>query len=137
VKVLVVEDSNLLRQRLINLLREIAGLEVVGEGQDSQGSLSTLHESKPQVVLIDIHLSKGSGVALIKRIKLEHEALTIIALSDEPSAIYQKRCTAAGADFFLDKTTGLVGIKKIMVSLMKEFETSGYKSDKTLTLDTA
>lgn len=134
VKVLVVEESTLLRQRLVSLLSEIVGVEAIGLAQGLPETLDVICCLEPQIVLMDIHLSKGRGVSMMKRIREQHRALTIIALTDDSSALYQARCLEAGADFFLDKATELVKTKKIIIDLLKQFAPIEDKSDEDASL---
>ncbi len=104
-KVFVVEDSAVLRQRLKRLLAEVPQLQVVGEAGDAQIALAAILEQKPDVVLLDIHLLNGNGIDVLQRLKQEQVAPAVIILTDYPYPEYRQLCLDAGADFFLLKST--------------------------------
>jgi len=110
-KVYVVDDSDLVRERLIDMVSEIDGVEVVGETGDLQGAEASIRRLRPDAVILDIRLPGGSGITLLRQMKKEHEAPKFIVLTNYPYPQYRDECLDAGADYFLYKTTefGKVG----------------------------
>ena len=60
-KVYVVDDSALLRQRLVGLLAELDRVEVIGEAEDRDQAIIEVTKLKPHVVILDIQLREGNG----------------------------------------------------------------------------
>ncbi len=104
-KVFVVEESAVIRQRLKRLLAEVPQLQVVGEAGDAHVALAAILEQRPDVVLLDIHMFNGKGIDVLQRLKQERVAPAVIILTDYPYPEYRQLCLAAGADFFLDRST--------------------------------
>src|SRR5512142_2843329 len=104
-KVFVVDDSVVIRERLKRLLTEIHEVHVIGEAGDAQLALAAILETRPDVVLLDIHILNGNGIDLLSRLKREPEPPAVIILTDYPYPEYRKLCLDAGADFFLVKST--------------------------------
>ncbi len=104
-KVFVVDDSSVIRDRLKRLLGEAPEVRVVGEAGDAQGAIAAILEQKPDVVLLDLHLLDGNGIDVLHRLKQEPAAPAVIILTDYPYPEYRKLCLAAGADFFFVKST--------------------------------
>jgi DNA-binding NarL/FixJ family response regulator len=104
-KVFVVEESAVIRQRLKRLLAEVPQLQVVGEAGDAHVALAAILEQRPDVVLLDIHIFNGNGIDVLQRLKQERVAPAVIILTDYPYPEYRQLCLAAGADFFLDRST--------------------------------
>lgn len=104
-KVFVVEDSAVIRERLKRLLAEIPEVQVVGETGDAQVGLAAILEQRPDVVLLDIHILNGNGIDVLQRLKQERVAPAVIILTDYPYPEYRRVCLDAGADFFLVKST--------------------------------
>ena len=104
-KVFMVEDSAVLRERLKRLLAEIPEVQVVGETGDAQVALAAILEQRPDVVLLDIHILNGNGIDVLQRLKQERVAPAVIILTDYPYPEYRRVCLDAGADFFLIKST--------------------------------
>lgn len=63
-KVLVVDDEPLARRRLIRLLGEISGTEVVGEAANGEEALRRIQEVRPDVILLDIRMPGVDGLRL-------------------------------------------------------------------------
>ncbi len=104
-KVFVVDDSVVIRDRLKRLLAEVPQVQVVGEAGDAQIAISAILEQEPDVVLLDIQLLNGNGIDVLKRLKQERVSPAVIILTDYPYPEYRQLCLAAGADFFFLKST--------------------------------
>lgn len=104
-KVFMVEDSAVIRERLKRLLAEIPEVQVVGETGDAQVGLAAILKQRPDVVLLDIHILNGNGIDVLQRLKQERVAPAVIILTDYPYPEYRQVCLDAGADFFLVKST--------------------------------
>jgi DNA-binding NarL/FixJ family response regulator len=105
VKVFLVDDSVIIRQRLKRLLADMEDVIVIGESGSSQEATAAILEQKPDVVLLDIHLDNdGSGVEVLQTLKKERNAPAVIILTNYPYPQYRRKCTEAGADFFFIKS---------------------------------
>jgi two-component system NarL family response regulator len=103
IRVLIVEDHNVVRQGLVALLNVAEGLEVVGEAADGVGAIAQFRKHKPDVTLIDLRLPRMSGVDAIERIRMETPQARFIVLTtyDGDEDIY--RALKAGARAYLLK----------------------------------
>jgi DNA-binding NarL/FixJ family response regulator len=103
IRVLVVEDHNVVRQGLVALLRVVAGLEVVGEAADGIEAVTQFRKQHPDVTLIDLRLPGMSGVDVIQRVRSEAPQARFIVLTtyDGDEDIY--RALKAGAKAYLLK----------------------------------
>ena len=104
-KVFLVDDSMVIRQRLKRLLADVQDVQVIGEAGQVQEATDAILEQKPDVVLLDIHLFNGSGIGVLERLKREKPAPAVIILTDYPYPQYRQKCIEAGADFFFVKST--------------------------------
>lgn len=104
-KVFVVDDSRVIRERLKRLLTEVPQVQVIGETGDAQVALAAILEQRPDVVLLDIHLLNGNGIEVLQRLKQERMASAVMILTDYPYPEYRQLCLDAGADFFRVKST--------------------------------
>ena len=103
IRVLVVEDHNVVRQGLVALLNVVDGLEVVGEAADGVEAIAQFRARQPEVTLIDLRLPRMSGVDVIQRIRTETPSARFIVLTtyDGDEDIY--RALKAGAKAYLLK----------------------------------
>ncbi|HVU44979.1 MAG TPA: response regulator transcription factor [Terracidiphilus sp.] len=103
IRVLVVEDHNVVRQGLVALLSVVEGLEVVGEAADGAEAVAQFRKHKPDVTLVDLRLPRMSGVDVIQRVRMETPQARFIVLTtyDGDEDIY--RALKAGAKAYLLK----------------------------------
>ena len=103
IRVLVVEDHNVVRQGLIALLNVVDGLEVVGEAADGADAVAQFRRHRPDVTLVDLRLPRMSGVDVIQRVRMEQPGARFIVLTtyDGDEDIY--RALKAGAKAYLLK----------------------------------
>jgi len=104
-KVFIVDDSVVLRERVVEMLSEIPEIEIIGHAQNVPDALSALKKVNPDVVLLDIRIPGGSGMDVLQEIKKEKGAPMVIMLTNYPYPQYRKKCLGLGADYFFDKST--------------------------------
>ena len=104
-KVFVVDDSVVIRERLKRLVADVPDVQVIGEAGDAQIAVAAILAQKPDVVLLDIHILNGNGIDVLQRLKQERVAPAVIILTDYPFPEYRQLCLNAGADFFFVKST--------------------------------
>lgn len=106
-KVVLIEDSPVLRQMLCDILEEIRGLEIVGEVEAEDQALAMLEQQKPDVAIIDLELSKGNGLNVLRQIYAQpdrYRSLQAVVFSNHAHASVRERCRLLGAAAFFDKT---------------------------------
>jgi DNA-binding NarL/FixJ family response regulator len=103
IRVLVVEDHNVVRQGLVALLNLVDGIEVVGEAADGEEALTHFRSQRPDVTLIDLRLPKLSGVEVIQQVRAEtpHARFVVLTTYDGDEDIY--RALKSGAKAYLLK----------------------------------
>lgn len=105
ITVFVADDSMVLRERLLDMLREIPGVEVLGCAADGLHAIDSIRELAPDVVVLDIQMPRGTGLDVLKNVKRGGRGPVVIVFTNFPYPQYRKRAMDYGADFFLDKTT--------------------------------
>jgi two-component system response regulator DevR len=115
--VYIVDDSQMMRERLTELVADIAGVEIVGQSGDPFEALDTIRKSHPDVVILDIRLPRRSGIDVLKDIKSEPRAPIIIMITNYPYRQYRQGCMAAGADYFFSKTDEFETIRETLSSI--------------------
>jgi len=103
IRVLIVEDHNVVRQGLVSLLNVVEGMEVVCEAADGVEAIAQFRKHQPDITLIDLRLPRMSGVDAIQRIRMESPQARLIVLTtyDGDEDIY--RALKAGAKAYLLK----------------------------------
>jgi len=111
IRILVVDDHQVVRDGLRWMLGAEADVEVVGEAGTGAGALAAIPDIDPDVVLLDVHLPDQSGLEILAEIQRRFPSLPVVILSmhDEPE--YVEEAVRAGAAGYLVKnapTTELV-----------------------------
>ena len=104
-KVLIVDDSALLRQRLIEMLAELKGVEIIGQAERMVQAKKLARQLKPDSIILDLHMPDGNGIEVLRDIKKQDVAPLVIIFTNYPYLFLRKKCLEAGADFFFDKST--------------------------------
>jgi DNA-binding NarL/FixJ family response regulator len=104
-KVFIADDSKVLCERLIEMLSDIPGIEIIGHAQDVAESLTSIKKLNPDIVILDIRMPGGSGIDVLQDIKKGRQAPMVIILTNYPYPQYRKKCLGLGADYFFDKST--------------------------------
>jgi len=119
VKVLLVDDSAEVIERLREMLALLPGIEVIGTVADLPEALEAVQTARPDVVLLDLHLPRGSGLQLLDTIKTQKLNSAVIVLTNYDFPQYRKKCVEAGAYAFLDKSTDFTKVPEILATLIK------------------
>lgn len=119
-KVFVVDDSAIIRERLKRMLAEELNIQAIGEAGDARQAIDAILELKPDVVLLDIHLLNGSGIDVLEKVKKARPAPAVIILTDYPFPEYRAKCLNAGADFFFIKSTEFDQVAPAISRLMQQ-----------------
>ena len=105
IKVFIADDSLIVREHLVTMLEELAGIKVVGQAENVAEAISAIRILQPDVVILDIRMPGGNGIDVLQTIKQDEVAPMVIILTNYPYQGYRQKCMQAGADFFLDKST--------------------------------
>jgi len=104
-KVFIVDDSKIVRDRLVILVSDLKKIEVIGQAKSTRQAIVAIRKLKPDVVILDIRMRDGNGIEVLANIKKDKSSPVIIMLTNYPYPQYRKKCLDAGADFFFDKST--------------------------------
>lgn len=102
-RVLLADDHELVRAGLRALLRELPGVEVVGETGDGREAVERVRVLGPDVVLMDISMGGLNGLEATARIAAEAPGTRVIILSMHASDEYVRQALRAGASGYLIK----------------------------------
>ena len=118
VRVFLVDDSILIRQRLVRMLSSVKGVQVVGEALEARDAATSILQVKPDIVILDIQLLGGTGMGVLQSIKKTKPSPVVIMVTNFPE--FRTRYLDAGADFFFDKSTEFHRIPLVVATLIKQ-----------------
>ncbi len=117
-RILLIEDSAVLTRRLVDLLSEPGRVEVAAQATTQSEAVRRLQESVYDVLVVDIELAEGNGVAVIRHARQLYPPDAqplIVVLTNYASDFVRDHCFAAGADYFLDKMRDIALLKAVVV----------------------
>jgi two-component system response regulator NreC len=103
IKIMVVDDHNVLRQALAAMINENENYVVVGEAENGRVALEKMRHVKPDIVLLDICMPILNGIDIIKHIKAILPACSIIILSMYDNSMFIRVALEHGASGYLLK----------------------------------
>ena len=108
-KAYLVEDSTVIRERLIPMLDALADVQVIGTAETETDAARWLSANRCELVLIDLLLRQGSGFGVLKRLQAmphaQHRLRVVITNQATPEA--RRRCEELGASAIFDKSREL------------------------------
>lgn len=121
-KVLIADDSSLIRERLKAALNEIPAIKHVAEAVSGEGAVALFRQFLPDVAILDVHMPPGTGIEALEIIKREAPGTTVLIFSDYSYPQYRQRCLKAGASHYLAKSTDFNQVTDIVRILTRATE---------------
>src|SRR5690348_17075258 len=91
-KVLVVDDSLIVSNRLRNLLSDLEYVQFTGHAENYDDALLFTDAMKPHVLLLDININGRSGIEILKQVKKDYPSLKVIMFTNQSDERYRKMC---------------------------------------------
>lgn len=104
-RVFVVEDSPLVRERLLEMLGAIDGVDAVGSADGAEAAVREILAARPDTVILDLSLAQGSGFDVLRAVHQTAPEVEVWMLTNFAAEPYRKACRRLGAAQFFDKTT--------------------------------
>ncbi len=101
-RVLLVEDSRVLAERLRESLDMLEGVEVVGTVMDESAAVNAAREHQVDVIVLDLQLKEGTGFGVVQR--LGKTRPKIIVFTNYMLPEYQRLADSLGIEYFLNKS---------------------------------
>jgi DNA-binding NarL/FixJ family response regulator len=118
-KVLLIDDSELIGSKVLNLLSTVSGVELLAQAKSAKEGLRACEEEKPDIVFLDINLPDGSGIALLRELKIRQPHIRVIMLTNSADSFYRRKCAELKAEYFLDKTKDFHRIPQLVTDCLK------------------
>jgi two-component system, NarL family, response regulator DevR len=117
-RVILVEDSPAVRERIAELLRDFAGVELIGEYEDAASAINGISEGMPDVVLLDIKLRGSNGMEVMHHIIQNKIETKVIVLTNYAEPQYQEIFLRKGAHAVLDKSHEFHRVKELLLPMI-------------------
>lgn len=103
IRLLLVDDHEVVRSGLRMLLENEADMDIVGEANTGRQALDLVETLEPDVVIMDITLPDLSGIEIARRIKAAHPETAVVALTIHEDQQYFFEMLQAGASGYVPK----------------------------------
>ena len=102
-RLLLVEDSRVLAERLTEAIRQIAEVELIGTADSEADAVAAVKRDAIDVIILDLHLKQGTGFGVMRALAATLLKPRIIVLTNYDLPEYKNAAMALGATHFLDK----------------------------------
>jgi two-component system, NarL family, response regulator DevR len=116
VNVFIVEDTAQTCRELVELVTALPGFKVVGQAASVQEAIDGIERTTPEAVTLDISLSDGSGVEVLKHIRRLRADIFVVVLTGNPYEALRTTCRRLGAAAVLDKFNGLAQAADVLLA---------------------
>src|SRR5690349_12200851 len=99
-KILLVEDSPLLSDRIMELLSGMEGIVPMGAVATESAAIQAIDQQKPDVILLDLRLKEGTGFSVMRHVRHAGKQPVVIVITNYALPQYRREAEALGARFF-------------------------------------
>ena len=117
-KVVIADDSSLMRDRIKSLLNSISNISMIYEAKNGMEALQLIMENEPDLAILDIRMPEMNGIDLLKKIRKLKMKTRVCILTSYPYRQYRERCMEEGADYFLSKTEDFEQIEIVISDMV-------------------
>ncbi len=120
IRVLVVDDSEIVRRGICQILKSQPDIEIVCEASDGADAILKTREHRPDIVLLDITMPVMNGFEAARRIKNELPSVLILMVSQFDSAAFMREAAASGASGYVVKSNASAELIPALRKLQSE-----------------
>ena len=117
IRVLVVDDFPLVREGLAAALAIDPGFEVVGQANDTREAMQMARELRPDVVMLDMRMPEGGGIALLEKLREEMPEVRTLVVTASEKAEALLDAVAAGASGYVTKRVSARELRHAVVTV--------------------
>ncbi|MEW8957426.1 chemotaxis response regulator protein-glutamate methylesterase [Clostridium sp.] len=132
IRVLVVDDSALMRRIISDMINEEKDMEVIDVARNGEELLNKVEKLNPQVITLDVEMPKINGVRALKELKKRNLNIPVIMLSSltKEGTFVTMECLEAGAFEFISKPSGSISldINKVKSELVEKIRQGAKKA---------
>jgi DNA-binding NarL/FixJ family response regulator len=115
-RVFVVEDSPMLRQRVEAMLASISGTSLAGHAADADAAVSGILASRPDAVVLDVHLAAGTGFDVLRGLQAAGTLPAVYVLTNYATDAYRATAARLGARGLFDKSTEFERLREALAA---------------------
>jgi len=124
-RVIIADDSDMIRERLQQMLCSNTKVQLVGSFRNGLEALDAMRTLNPNLAIIDIKMPGKSGLGILKEIRDEDISVKILMLTFYSSEFYRQQAMENGADYFLSKVDDFEKIPAVIDEILISFSGNG------------
>jgi DNA-binding NarL/FixJ family response regulator len=105
-RILIVDDHEIVRHGVRNLVAQFPGWEVCGEAGDGDSAYDLILEKRPHIVVLDVSMPGSNGIALARRLHQEHPSIAVLMFTMHDDQETVSAALAAGVRGYVLKSEG-------------------------------
>lgn len=110
IRILVVDDHPIVRVGIRQMLASEPDLEICGEAESADAGRQLAATLRPDLAIVDLSLSQGTGLDLIRSLRESMPALPVLVLSMHDESLFAERVLRAGARGYIMKREAIAGL---------------------------
>jgi len=119
-RVVLVEDSKVLTERLVEALRQIPGIELSAAVDTESAACAVVARERVDVMILDLHLRQGTGFGVLRALAKSPDKPCIIVLTNYDLPQYKEEALGLGAAHFMDKVRDYHKLPDVLQELVAE-----------------
>jgi DNA-binding NarL/FixJ family response regulator len=128
IRILLVDDHPLVRERLTEIINREPDLTVCGEAEDRHEAIAAIPSKRPDLAIVDLTLKNSDGLELVKDIHARWPKVRMLVVSMHDESLYAERVIRAGALGYITKQEAT---RKILVAIRRVLAGSIYLNETT------
>lgn len=117
-RVVLADDSGLIRERLTEMLHMYKQAEIVGSLDNGIDTLDSIRTLKPDLAIVDLKMPGLSGLEVVSEIRKEDSHVKIIILTFYSSDFYRNIAIKSGADYFFNKVDDFDEVSMVVAGML-------------------
>lgn len=118
IRVVMIEDDPVYRQFLRQVLKKIAGVDLIGEFGTAKEGVAACLRDKPEALLLDLHLPDQQGVEVVRTLRPTLPDMIVLLMTAHPRGDLPRELLKLGVQGFGDKTASSVELAKTIRSVL-------------------
>jgi DNA-binding NarL/FixJ family response regulator len=120
IRIVLVDDHQMMREGVRRMLSEQPGMQVVGEAASGEAALEQVRATNPDLVIMDIHLPGEGGIESSARILAEFPGVKLVVLSADTELATVQKALQVGVSGYITKAGSPVELIKAVQAAMDE-----------------
>jgi DNA-binding NarL/FixJ family response regulator len=121
-KVLIADDSRLMRERIRETISIFSSVEIVSETETGLQTLEELFKHNPDLAILDIRMPDRNGLEILKEYRKKNKKTIIVILTNYAYDQYKDRAFENGADYFFSKSEDFDKISAVVAKILRDDE---------------